>query len=90
MENNEQKLNIDTNEIIYELPLSKWWLCSDSNVDSLYNGIIKLGVNKSYNFNINETNVVKYINDEEIINVKLNETYLIEEDDEGIDLIIEI
>ena len=82
--------DIDTNEIIYELPLSKWWLCPDSNVDSLYNGIIKLGINKLYNFNINETNVVKYINDKEIINVKLNETYLIEEDDEGIDLIIEI
>ena len=43
--------DIETNEIIYELPLSKWWLCSDSKLIHYIMELIKL-LNK-YNFNFN-------------------------------------
>lgn len=82
--------NIETNNIVYEIPLSQWWLCSDSDIDDLYSGIITLKLNNSYNFKIDEIYMSKHNEDEELFKIKLNETYLIEEDDEGIDLMIEI
>ena len=82
--------DIETNDLIYEIPLSQWWICSDSKTDELYNGVISLKLDKSYNFKIDEIYMSKHNENEELFKIKLNETYLIEEDDEGIDLMIEL
>ena len=77
--------------LIKEIPLSKCWLYHgiEKNGDYVYNGTIDLIVEHKYKFKTDGFIAVQ-TNKGEIYNVYLNETYEIEDDDEGIDLIIEI
>lgn len=77
--------------LVKEIPLNRCWLYHgiEENGDYVYNGTIDLIVGHKYNFKTDGFIAVK-TNKGEIYNVYLNETYEIEDDDEGIDLMIEI
>lgn len=77
--------------MIKEIPLTKCWIYHgiENNGDYVYNGTIDLIVGHKYNFKTDGFIAVQTSRGE-IYNVYLNETYEIEDDDEGIDLMIEI
>ena len=77
--------------LVKEIPLSKCWLYDgiDNNIDNIYSGIINLIVGHKYNFKTDGF-VSIHTSKGEIFNTIFTETYEIEDDDEGIDLIIEI
>ena len=77
--------------LIKEIPLSKCWLYDgiDNNIDNIYSGVIDLIVGHKYNFKTDGF-VSIHTTKGEIFNTIFTETYDIEDDDEGIDLIIEI
>ena len=77
--------------IIKEIPLTKCWLYHgiENNGDYVYDGTIDLIVGHKYNFKTDGFIAVQTSRGE-IYNVYLNETYEIEDDDEGIELLIEI
>lgn len=84
--------DITTNKVIKEIPLTLCWLYDgiDNNCDFLYSGKIDLIVGHEYNFKTD--NVIKLIwhSKDSVTEHELNDTYVIEDDDEGIELIIEI
>lgn len=77
--------------IVKEIPLNRCWLYHgiEENGDYVYNGNIDLIVGHKYNFKIDGFIAIK-TNNGQISNITFNETYDIEDDDEGLDLIIEI
>lgn len=81
----------ENNIMIKEIPLTKCWIYHgiENNGDYVYNGTIDLIVGHKYNFKTDGFIAVQTSRGE-IYNVYLNETYEIEDDDEGIDLMIEI
>lgn len=81
----------NNNILIKEIPLSKCWLYHgiEENGDYVYKGKIDLIVGHQYKFKT-EGFIAIQTTKGEIYNVYLNETYEIEDDDEGIDLIIKI
>ena len=78
-------------EIVKEIPLNKWWLYPtiEGNHDVIYKGENEFIIGENYNFK-----VIKLVNIDnfnyEMNYCLLNESYLIEKDDEGIDLTINI
>lgn len=82
---------IENEKLIKEIPLNKCWLYDgiDNNIDIVYNGMIDLIVGHKYNFKTDGFISIQ-TSKGEIYNTIFTETYEIEDDDEGIELIIEI
>lgn len=83
--------NDENQFIVKEIPLNRCWLYHgiEENGDYVYNGYIDLIVGHTYNFKTDGFIAIQ-TNKGQIYNVYLNESYDIEDDDEGIDLMIEI
>lgn len=80
----------ETNKVVYELGLQSWWLSSYSDTDTIYKGMLSLKIDGTYNFYIDEMYMNNFNKKYETFEIKLDETYSIEDDDEGIDLIVNI
>lgn len=82
---------LSDSEIIKEIHLNRFWLYPtiEDNSDMIYNGKLTLEIGEQYNFKVENVMVCNIVEDN-IKSYSLDETYTIEEDDEGIDLFIEI
>ena len=80
------------NVLVKEIPLSLCWLYEgiDNDCDYLHSGKIDLIVGHEYNFKCDNVIKLIYHSKDSVTEYNLNETYVIEDDDEGIDIIIEI
>lgn len=86
---NDYTLNINNDIHEYSFKMDKLWINEfmDNKSDIVFNGIVNLIVGEKYSFNINDLIIVK---NNELVPIDFSEEYLIEEDDEGIDLNIKI
>lgn len=76
---------------IKEIPLNRFWLYEgiDNNCDVIFNGDIDLIVGHKYNFKAKNVIIVNTSHGT-VDNANINESYVIDDDDIGLDLMIEI
>lgn len=84
--------DLTNDKLVKEIPLSLCWLYNgiDNNCDYMYSGKISMIIGHEYNFKSEDIIKLLWNNNSLLCEYKIDETYLIENDDEGIDIIIEI